>query len=47
MFWGDRCASVTDPWGHLWTLGMKHEQPHDTPEMQANTKEWYAGYVGL
>ncbi len=30
MFWGDRYASIVDPWGHRWGLATKAEQL--TPE---------------
>lgn len=30
MFWGDRYAQISDPWGHLWGISTNKEQL--TPE---------------
>jgi PhnB protein len=33
-FWGERCASVVDPFGHIWTLATRMEnlKPEDIIE---------------
>jgi uncharacterized glyoxalase superfamily protein PhnB len=33
MFWGDRYAKVTDPFGHIWGIATRKENP--TPEQLA------------
>ena len=41
QFWGDRMGTLTDPFGHKWTLSITVE---DVPpeELQARMKEWSA-----
>jgi uncharacterized glyoxalase superfamily protein PhnB len=42
MFWGDRYASVTDPFGHNWSIATHIADP--TPaEMQAAAKKMFGG----
>ena len=38
MFYGDRTGSVTDPFGHKWTLAT-HVKDMDTAEMQVGMDE--------
>jgi PhnB protein len=39
QFWGDRCGSVTDPYGLQWTIATRKEEL--TPqEMDQRQKEW-------
>jgi PhnB protein len=33
MFWGDRFAKVTDPFGHVWSIATRKENP--SPEQLA------------
>lgn len=42
MFWGDRYASVTDPFGHDWSIATHIADP--TPaEMQAAVRKMFGG----
>jgi uncharacterized glyoxalase superfamily protein PhnB len=42
MFWGDRFAALTDPFGHQWTIATHIADP--TPaEMQAAAKKMFGG----
>jgi hypothetical protein len=29
MFWGDRCASVADPFGYLWSFATRQKELTD------------------
>jgi PhnB protein len=41
MFWGDRYAQITDPFGHVWTLAT-HTEDVPASEMEARGKAWAA-----
>ena len=41
MFWGDRFASVQDPFGHSWTIAT-HVEDVEPDEMQRRAEEWQA-----
>ena len=38
MFWGDRFGSVTDPYGHLWSLAT-HVEDVSSQEMEERAKQ--------
>jgi uncharacterized glyoxalase superfamily protein PhnB len=42
MFWGDRAATVTDPWGNRWLLAQ-HIRDMSPEEMKRAQDEWLAG----
>jgi PhnB protein len=37
-FWGDRCGSIIDPFGHRWTLAT-HKKDISDEEMEKASKE--------
>ena len=39
QFWGDRMGTLSDPFGHKWTLATTVEEVPDS-ELQARMKEW-------
>ncbi|MGH9373433.1 MAG: VOC family protein, partial [Vicinamibacterales bacterium] len=39
QFWGDRCGTVVDPFGHKWTLAT-HVEDVSPEEMQRRMEEW-------
>ena len=41
MFWGDRFAKLTDPFGHEWTIGT-HQHDYTPEEMQRKSAEFFA-----
>jgi PhnB protein len=41
MFWGDRYAKVSDPYGHHWALAT-HKLDMSPEEIAAGQKEWMA-----
>jgi PhnB protein len=41
MFWGDRFASVRDPYGHMWSIAT-HREDVPPAEMERRSKEFYA-----
>jgi PhnB protein len=41
MFWGDRMASVQDPFGHSWAI-MTHVEDVSPEEIQRRSEEWMA-----
>ncbi len=45
QFWGDRMGSVTDPFGHLWTLAT-HVEDIPEEEMAERAKEAMAAMSG-
>jgi PhnB protein len=45
MFWGDRFASVQDPFGHTWTIAT-HVEDVEPAEMQRRSEEWAAQMAG-
>ena len=44
QFWGDTCASVEDPYGHIWTFAHKHGKSEKSEEMLESEKNWNAMY---
>jgi PhnB protein len=42
QFWGDRMGTVTDPFGHKWTLGT-HREDVSPEDMATRMKEWAKG----
>jgi PhnB protein len=45
MFWGDRFASVTDPFGHVWSIAS-HREDLSMAEMEKRSKAFYAQMAG-
>jgi len=41
MFWGDRYAQITDPFGHVWGLAT-HTTEVPADQMEARGREWAA-----
>jgi PhnB protein len=41
MFWGDRFASVRDPFGHVWSIAT-HREDVPPAEMERRSKEFFA-----
>ena len=41
MFWGDRFAKLTDPFGHEWTVAT-HQHDYTPAEMQQKSAEFFA-----
>ena len=41
MFWGDRFATVRDPFGHVWSIAT-HREDVPRAEMDRRAKEFYA-----
>jgi PhnB protein len=41
QFWGDRMGSLTDPFGHKWSLAT-HKEDVPESEMDARFQEWQA-----
>jgi PhnB protein len=41
MFWGDRFSTLTDPFGHVWSLAT-HVEDVAPAEMERRSKEWMA-----
>jgi PhnB protein len=39
QFWGDRCGTLSDPEGYMWTIATRKEDLTQ-PEMQQRAKEW-------
>ncbi len=46
MFWGDRMASVQDPFGHSWTI-MTHVEDVSPEEMEKRAEQWQAEMAGM
>jgi PhnB protein len=44
QFWGDTCASLVDPYGHVWTVAKKHGKDSKSEEMKAAEKQWTGMY---
>jgi uncharacterized glyoxalase superfamily protein PhnB len=42
-FWGDRWGMVTDPFGHVWSIGTRKKNL-SVPEMKAAMDEFMANY---
>jgi len=45
MFWGDRFASLRDPFGHVWSIAT-HREDVPAAEMERRSKEFYAQMTG-
>lgn len=45
MFWGDRFAKITDPFGHKWSLAT-HIEDVDAEEMDRRAKAFVAEMAG-
>ncbi len=45
MFWGDRCGSVTDPYGYTWDLAT-HVEDVSPAEMKRRQKEFLEEMTG-
>lgn len=45
MFWGDRMASVVDPFGHRWSLASRLEElsPEELERRQEEAREEWGG----
>ncbi|HEX2292497.1 MAG TPA: VOC family protein [Gaiellaceae bacterium] len=41
MFWGDRFATITDPFGHVWNLATRVEDVSED-EMRERAQKWQA-----
>jgi PhnB protein len=41
MFWGDRFASITDPYGHAWQIAT-HVEDLTPEQIQERSQEWMA-----
>ena len=41
MFWGDRCGTVTDPFGHSWTLAT-HTRDLTEEEIKQGAESFFA-----
>lgn len=41
MFWGDRCGSVKDPFGYMWTIAS-HTQDLTEEKMQEKAESFFA-----
>ena len=39
MFWGDRCGTVKDPFGHQWSIGT-HKEDLTPQQIQEGAKKW-------
>jgi len=40
QFWGDRIGSVTDPYGHVWSIGTRREAV-PPEEIERRGQEWW------
>ncbi len=40
MFWGDRYAKFTDPFGHQWGIAT-HKRDMSQKELEAGAQEWF------
>jgi PhnB protein len=45
MFWGDRYASVTDPFGHSWGLAT-HKEDLTPEQIDKRARDWFAKMPG-
>lgn len=41
MFWGDRCGTITDPFGYSWMIAT-HKQEMTEDQVNKGTEEFYA-----
>ena len=41
MFWGDRCGTVADPFGHKWTVAT-HKEDLSMDEIKKRSKDFFA-----
>jgi len=45
QFWGDRCGSVTDPFGYSWTIATRKEDLNED-ELQQRQAELFQQMAG-
>ena len=45
QFYGDRTGTVTDPYGHVWSIG-KHVEDVPTDELQRRMQSWSKEHEG-
>jgi PhnB protein len=41
MFWGDRCGTLTDPFGHKWTVAT-HKEDLTLEEIGKRAQSFFA-----
>ena len=46
MFWGDRYGTLTDPFGHVWSLAT-HKEDLSKQEMEERAQEFFANMQSL
>jgi PhnB protein len=44
QFWGDRCGTVTDPHGYMWTIAT-HKEDLTSEEMKKRQDEWMKNFA--
>jgi PhnB protein len=44
MFWGDRYGSLTDPYGHVWSVAT-HKEDVAPGEMEKRVQAFYAQHA--
>jgi len=44
MFWGDRYGSLTDPYGHVWSVAT-HKEDVAPGEMEKRAQAFYAQHA--
>jgi PhnB protein len=45
QFWGDRCGTITDPHGYVWTIAT-HKEDLTPQEMKQRQDEWMKQFAG-
>jgi len=45
MFWGDRCGTLTDPFGHKWTVAT-HKEDLSMEEIKKRAQGFFAQMAG-
>ncbi len=45
MFWGDRCGTVTDPFGHKWMVAT-HKEDLTMEEIKKRAKDFFTQMAG-
>lgn len=43
FFWGERYASLRDPFGHVWGLASRSEDLSAT-DIQNRSNQWFSGH---
>ena len=46
MFWGDRYATLTDPFGHVWSIAT-HKEDLTSEEIGQRAQEFFANMQGM